>query len=159
MEDGVIEFTIPFTVQAKQSDRTRIVTRKDGTQYVHHYQSNRVVINAQHLAAAVCPHRPPAPWDGPVGMEVTYIYPWRSTESKRKRAAGEILKWTAPDLEQLDKQLTDVLESAGFVTNDSRIVARWSCKKWGNNPGVHVRLEKLEINYVRRTASSSTARD
>ncbi len=138
-----VEFFIPHTVQAKQADRSRIATKGNGQQFVHHYQPSKVTENADTLASLCAPHVPPQPLRGPVRLELTVHYPWRKSEPKKNRATAKP-KDTQPDHEQLSKQLCDVFEAMGFVTNDAQFADTRVRKFWSDSPGVQVFMEEIQ---------------
>lgn len=139
MSFAPIEFTIPYTMVAKQADRSRIV-HGNGNTFVHHYQPKEVTENAAALASFVAPHRPPAPLDGAIRMEVYIVYPWLKSHSGRARGSGRIPKATKPDCENILKQLDDVLERSGFFGNDAQVSDVRVRKRFGNSPTVSVRI-------------------
>jgi len=137
-----IEFVIRHAVQAKQADRSRIVNG-NGRAFVHHYQSSKVVNNAKALSALCLPHVPKTPLQGPVRLELTVMYPWRKSEPKRRRDRSRP-KGTKPDFEQICKQLCDVFEAMGFVTNDAQFADVHVKKLWCDQAGVQVFMEEIE---------------
>jgi Holliday junction resolvase RusA-like endonuclease len=131
-----IEFFVPWTVKPKGNSKT-IVHGKNGRTYLIEPKKNRE--NADALKLLFAQHAPPQPLEGPVRVEYRVTYGWLGKHGKRLRALGRrIPKTTRPDLGQLEKQLDDVLEAAGFVADDAQIVERESCKCHGTRPGVEV---------------------
>lgn len=115
----MIHVIVPLEAEPKQGDRSRIVTGK-GKSFVAHYQPAKVKQFSRNLAALLAPHRPKEPLDGPVCIEIVFGYPWPASASKRSREAGIAPKTTKPDLDNLEKAIMDVLQSSGFIVNDSR---------------------------------------
>ena len=78
-----------------------------------------------------------APYDGPVKVSATFNFLEVASDPNREYA----LK--AHDLDKLQRALGDALESAGVVTNDSRVVW-WDAVKFHNTwEGVSVTVQKL----------------
>lgn len=147
MPATVIEFTIPYAVRPKQGDRSHVVTDSHGNQFVAHHPDPKVKANAESLAALVAAHRPAEPLAGPLALELTFIFPWRKSESQRIRDRwGLRPKDTKPDWDNLSKQLCDVLERAGFFTNDSQLADVRVRKFWGSQTDCQVRLWTLDAD-------------
>lgn len=143
MQDGsCISFFVPWRVQPKQADRQQIRTRKDGSRYIHHYQSPKVTQNARDISSFVGEFVPSRPLEGPLQVLYAVTYPWRKSEAKKNMAAP-LPKDTKPDVDQLAKQLSDVLEHAGFFANDSQIAELHVSKCWGDNPGVQIEIQTI----------------
>ena len=68
----------------------------------------------------------------------------RKAEPLKNRDKGKLAKDTAPDGEQLLKQLNDVMESVGFFKNDGQIADMRVRKFWTDNVGVSVLLETID---------------
>lgn len=140
---GVIEFSAPILVRAKQGDRSRIAKSKDGKLYVFHYPNRKVLGSGRELAVFAKRHAPAQPLDGPIRLDLTFVAPWRASESKQIRSLGERAKDTKPDLDNLAKQVCDILESLGFYKNDAQISDLHLSKRWGPEPRLDVRVERL----------------
>lgn len=143
----MIRFEIPFAIAPKQADRSQLRYRGTGKSrqpYIHHHQSDKVLTNANNVAALVAPHRPDIPLEGPLCMELRFLSPFPKSARARDRKRGWAWHWTKPDLTNLVKQLEDVLEQAGFFRNDSQIARRVVQKQRHTGaPLVEVRLWQL----------------
>ncbi len=128
-----IAFTVPFQVKPKQS------TRFGGKRS---FPDAKVKRNAQGLTALIAEHRPPKPLEGPLSLSLVFIYPWRKAEPKKNRV-GMKPKDTTPDLDNLTKQVCDVMQSVGFYVNDSQIARKKLEKNWGDAPALHVELSVI----------------
>lgn len=85
-------------------------------------------------------------YDGPVIVWAQFVLP----RIKGKPRWGDVLG-VKPDLDKLQRALGDALETAGVVSNDSRICG-WPMapgKIYGDKPGVNVLVETLEDFYRR----------
>lgn len=131
-----IEFSIPWIVQPKQSTRFT----KEGRRYT----PKGVRENAAALAAMFAEHVPDKPLAGPLYLDVTFAYPWRKSESKKRRDAAIQWKDTKPDCDNLYKQVADVMERCGFFENDAQIATVGISKQWRDNPSLSIRLGEIE---------------
>ncbi len=142
-KETAIEFEIPMVPRPKQSDRQQIIAPKNGKPaFARHYQPEAVTQNAKSLASLVAPHRPEIPLDGPVGLRFDVVYPYRKSEAKKNRLAL-IPKDTKPDIDNLKKQLCDVLQACGFFVNDAQIAEACGRKFWGKQARTVIQLWRI----------------
>jgi Holliday junction resolvase RusA-like endonuclease len=137
------EFFLPLQIEPKQGDRSCLLRAKSGKQFVHHYRAAAVQRNMNALAILAAPYRPVRPLEGPVRATFCFQFPFLASHSKRFRASMQP-KDTKPDLENLCKNLNDVLEASGFFHNDAQVAELTISKCWTDSPGVHVRLETID---------------
>lgn len=131
-----IEFFIPWVVKPKQSFRM--------TKGGFAFPDPKVKKNAFALAGFAAQHRPEAPFKDAVSVDIVVHYPWRKSESKKRRARQQIPKDTRPDWDNLSKQVCDVLESCGFFLDDGQIARVLFEKFWGSRAsGVEIRIREL----------------
>jgi Holliday junction resolvase RusA-like endonuclease len=105
------------------------------------------------LWAMVSPHRPVAPFAGPLRVVITWTFPWRAGDlksdgvTKKKRLEG--IPWTPcdrrPDVDNLVKAFLDVLCRARFYEDDSQVASLLLMKGWGDEPGIRVHLSEWSI--------------
>lgn len=136
-----IEFTIPLIVEPKQGGRGRVAS-VGGKTYVQQYQPKKVRDNAAAITTLCAEHRPFAPMRGPVRLSLSFRYPWRTSEPKKRRN-GSLPKDTKPDLGNLEKQIVDELERTGFFVNDSQVAEKHSQKNWTEQGSVLVVIETM----------------
>lgn len=106
------------------------------------YDSARLVAAKSFWDALFLPHRPEAPLEGPLVLDVELR--WPHTKGTAKRDLGRELPFTArPDLDNCAKGLTDSLARCAFFANDSQIVDLRLRKYRSPRPGVVVRLGRL----------------
>jgi len=153
----MIAFSIPFTVQPKQADRSRFVPRgANGRGFVQHYQSKEVVTNHRNLAALVAEHRPAEPFDEPMSLTLVFVAPYlKGHNPKARERLVFIPRDSKPDLDNCEKQILDVLERSGFVSNDARIVRKNSIKVFGPQSQIVVILEPLTHVELVRSVSGA----
>lgn len=83
-----------------------------------------------------------APIDGPVRVAVAFVLP-RPKSVKRDRPH------VAPDIDKLLRALFDGITDAGVVwADDSRVVEVEATKHYGDVPGVHVVISRIETVAV-----------
>ncbi len=138
-----IEFSIPFTVGAKQGDRSRVVMPRTGKPFVAHHPDPKTKRNAQALEALCLPYVPAKPLEGPLQLEMFVNYPWRKSESKKRRASAWQPKDTKPDADNIAKQVCDVLEGMGFFANDAQISDLRVSKGWAARAELEVTITEL----------------
>lgn len=137
-----IAFSIPIAVVAKQGDRSRIVTPRNGKQFVHHYQPKEVAQNAEALKQAMSFYRCGEPFDCPLRVALTFWFEWNKSETRKNRAKPSMPHAVKPDVDNLAKQVLDCLEAVGFFCNDSRIAKLELDKHWRSSPGLDVLIEE-----------------
>lgn len=73
------------------------------------------------IAAALIPHRPPQPLDEPLEL-ILWLYMPRPKRLYRKDDSdGPVVCPSAPDFDNAEKLCADILQSIGFIRNDSLI--------------------------------------
>lgn len=98
-------------------------------------------------------HRPEKPAEAPIRLTLVFMMPIPQGTAKYKKAAieagEEILHVKAPDLDQLEKPLMDMLQNAGYYLNDSQVAERGGSKKiYAIRPGVKIVVEEIEQRFM-----------
>ncbi len=87
-------------------------------------------------------HAPPAPFDGPVGIELTFRFP-----KPKSRGPLDPHGWdwcfVKPDSSNVLKVTEDALEKAGMVINDSRLCHHVIAKRYSDRPGVSIAIYEI----------------
>lgn len=132
-----IEVFIPWRVEAKQSVR--------GTKGGGFYGDPKIKTNAASLAGYIRDHglAPAEPMKGPLEATYRIVYAYLKKHGKTQAVGIPIPKETAPDTEQLSKQIGDVLEFTRFFKNDAQIATSHVIKEHGPEPGVHVTIATM----------------
>lgn len=86
------------------------------------------------VLAQVLPAKPPAPAEGPLVMDLVFELPRPKSAPKRVQHPT-----TRPDLDNLLKAIKDALRGVVY-RDDSQIVALTATKKYGEAPGVSIRV-------------------
>ena len=89
------------------------------------------------------PHAPDTPLSGPVRLHVDFVFPWRKSESKKRRAAGRLPNDKRPDADNLVKLLGDVLTKLQFYKDDGQVADLRVTKAWGDRVGIAVEVGPL----------------
>lgn len=126
-----IEFFIPLQCAPKQSFRAA-----NG----HGYQPKAVTNNAAALAEFCAKHRPAEPIDAPVSVNYVFQRAYLKKDAKARANGLTVPDDTRPDLDNLEKQLQDVFERVGIITNDARIWNKESRKVRTLQCGVQVMI-------------------
>lgn len=106
------------------------------------------------LSLLLLQHRPAKPMQGPLEVSIQWIFPYRTSEPKRNRL-GLIPCVTRPDLDNLSKIISDVMQKAGFYNDDSQISKLTLSKFWGPTPGIGIRIQPLsDVQQALRDADS-----
>lgn len=104
--------------------------------------------NAQVITEAARAEAPAEPIDGPVKLKILFRFPFKAGERKTVLQSGRAWKDTKPDLGNLEKQVEDCLEAAGWIVNDSRIVWRESAKVRSATPGLTIVLSRVTEDAI-----------
>ena len=113
---------------------------------VRFYTKAKVRQSENFLAALCSMHAPDAPFAVPVAVKVRWTFPWRKSERRGIVAAGVPVPHTSrPDLDNLEKNLLDVLTRLNFWTDDSLVAEKSTSKFWGPKPGIDVEIRPTGI--------------
>ena len=111
---------------------------------VRFFTKKKVRQSENFLAALLSMHVPDGPFSEPVAVTVRWTVPWRKSERKSVTRAGEPIPHVSrPDLDNLEKNLLDVLTRLRFWTDDSLIATKLTSKWWGPNPGIDVTIRPM----------------
>lgn len=94
-------------------------------------------IRARYVAALM-PHRPKAPLEGPVKLYTAWIFPCSS------RHPNGAYKTTRPDTDNLLKGFKDAMTEAGFWKDDAQVALELTYKRYGTDEGILVEVGALE---------------
>ena len=122
----------------------RIITPKGKKPFVGKYKKSKAKVWEQEMMVLFQEYAPEKPMEGPISMEVAWVFPWRKNEKKKNMEAGYRPKDTRSDLDNLVKGVADVCTRLGFYKDDSQIWRLMLKKFWGDNPGIAVRISEFE---------------
>ena len=130
---------VPPTATAQQKGAMVIGGR------VRFYTKAKVRRAESLLASLLMPHRPSVPFSRPVALTATWTFPWRKSERRSVVKAGLPVPHTSrPDLDNLEKNLLDVMTSLAFWTDDSLVARKDTGKQWGPRPGIDIAVREIE---------------
>lgn len=95
------------------------------------------------VAAAVGPHLPTAPLEGPVSVEMDFHMPRPKSLLRKKDPDGLIPHTAKPDADNLAKAVADTLTQVGLWRDDSQICEMLSRKVYArknSGPGMDLRV-------------------
>lgn len=146
--DFFLEFEPP-TVTAQHKGAQIIIPKTWPQQphpkpFIHWYTKKEIEEAEKTLATHLAPFRPATPFQGPLRLVAEWTFPWRTSEPKKNRGAGSRWKDTAPDVDNSQKALSDVMQRLGFYADDSQIADLRITKSWGDRPGIKITLEQLQ---------------
>lgn len=97
----------------------------------------------EKIKNAISPFRPEAPVNGPVYIKIIWCFPYRKSERKAK--LGEVIpKDTRPDIDNLNKNLLDILQKEQFITDDSNVVRLTTEKCWYETSGLYIKIMEID---------------
>ena len=142
--------TISFKIncvppKSTHQHNVRIFKNRNGKSFIGKSKTNKAAQAHATLLQLLHPYAPPAPLDGPLKLQVEWIYPYRKSEPKKNRY-GSIPCNTRPDCDNLAKGLQDVMTSCGFWNDDSQIFQLDFSKWWGSIPGIGIVITEYERN-------------
>lgn len=108
---------------------------------VRFFKKKKVAQSEQSFHALLYPHRPSAPFDGPVCLCIGFVFPWRKSESKRIVKNYSLYPvQTRPDLSNLVKTIEDVMTTLRFWNDDGQISSLSITKQYGDEPGIRLNV-------------------
>lgn len=118
---------------------------------------NKAAASAEHDYLTLCaPHKPAQPIDGAVLLSVAFVFPWRKSESKRRRALGQVYMTTKPDCSNAIKAFEDCLTKLGFWHDDGQVADLRVSKCWGDSVGITIAITPLEDQSAAGPAAGTT---
>jgi len=120
-----------------------IMRRKDGTPFVGKTSGGASARAQRDLMLLFSEHRPPRALEGPVGMDVVFVWPWRKSEPKKNRLDGWRYNDKRPDVDNIIKTLLDIVTRLGWWSDDGRVASLTIQKKWGDSPGIYVEIWEM----------------
>ena len=111
---------------------------------VRFYVKKKVRQSENFLAALLSMHTPDVPCSEPVSLKVRWTFPYRKSERKGvTRTGADIPHTSRPDLDNLEKNLLDVLTRLNFWTDDSLVAEKSTSKWWGPKPGIDIIIRPI----------------
>ena len=105
-----------------------------GTEKIRFYTKASVRIEAENVVAQIVQQLPVGwlPLDGPLAVDVKFVYPYRKSEPMKRTIEGrELPHDKAPDLDNLAKGLLDAATTAQVWKDDAQLCDVHLHKRWG----------------------------
>ncbi len=134
----MIEFFAPC-VPPRTTAQQKRTNRATGT----FFKSRDLQAAENTFQAILLPFRPEAPVCGATSLEVTVIWPWLGKHKAKDRARHAVWMTSKPDADNWVKLLQDTLVTLRFIENDQSVCRLRVSKFWGENPGIHIKIEEL----------------
>lgn len=110
--------------------------------HAHFFTKAKVRDAEDFLAAMLAPHAPAEPLHGAVYFQARWCFPYRKSERKSVTKAGrEIPHTSRPDLDNLEKNLLDVLTRLKFWEDDAQVFTKSTAKVWGPSPYLAIAIK------------------
>jgi Holliday junction resolvase RusA-like endonuclease len=129
-----MQFVLPMIPPTATAQCHQVNTRDARPRF---YNPPSVMLARAKLEAALAPHRPPAPLEGPLRLTTKWCWP-----TSGKHQNGEY-KATRPDTDNLIKLLKDVMSDLGFWRNDAQVASEITEKFWADVPGIFVQVDNI----------------
>jgi len=129
--------------KATAQGSSRIMKRRDGSQFVGKSHNSNASNAKRTLIALLNVHRPDEMYIGPVKLSVEWVYPWRKSEPKKNRVDGKRYCDKRPDIDNLCKMLLDAMTTCAYWADDGQVAKLEFTKLWGDHPGILVKIEEL----------------
>ena len=130
--------------RATAQGSSRILRRRDGTQFIGRFATSRATKAKKSLLDWLTPHKPSVPFAGILRVSLLIEWPWLKSDSKATRNRVWIPVGTRPDCDNLAKMLCDALTDAGYWRDDGQIAHLTIIKQRGTEPGITVEIEEME---------------
>lgn len=137
---AVIAFHLPI-VPPKATSQTKRLVMVGGKPRFFAKKEHQSAENDLTLLCA--PHAPGEPLQGPIRLQVDFVFPWRKTEPRRRLALGRVPNDTRPDCDNLVKLVGDVLTKLRFYRDDGQIADLHVTKAWGARVGIYVSISAM----------------
>ncbi len=138
----MIEIFLPIvppktTHQAKRIVRigkfTRLADKPELKEAINSYMS------------LLLPYAPDTPISGPVSLTLRFTFPWRKSETKKRRMFGILPMTVKPDFDNMAKTITDVMTKLNFWRDDAQVARAYITKQWGDDVGIRIKIEEIKI--------------
>lgn len=105
------------------------------------FKKKKVKDSENTFHALLFPHRPWKPFEGPVCLCLSLVFPWRKSE--KKSVVNKYLLYpitTRPDLSNLVKTIEDVMTTLRFWNDDGQVSTLNISKSYGDEPGIKLNI-------------------
>jgi len=88
---------------------------------------------------------PPQPYNGNLKVKVDWIYPWRTSETKKNKKLGILPCSKRPDCDNIAKGLLDAMQATGWFKDDGQIYDLSICKYYGEQCGINIEMTETIV--------------
>lgn len=126
-----MRFFIPMEPPRTTAQTARLGVTKTGKPY--QYKPRELAEAQAKIQAALAPHRPHKPTEGPIRLTVKWCF------------EGKVEAWktTRPDTDNLQKAIKDIMTKLGFWLDDAQVCSEIIEKFYSPTPGIFVQIEQL----------------
>lgn len=130
----------PDTATAQEKG-IKIARSRTGKYYPQFYEKPAVKMANRRLAWQLMDHKPKEPITGPVELMVVWAF---GIHAKPKRYINKFRE-TKPDLDNLNKNLMDILTRLGFWNDDGQVAKLLLMKRWvaDKDAGIHITINEI----------------
>lgn len=137
----MIKFHLPIT-PPKCTSQTKRLAMIGGKPRFFAKKSHK---DAEDDLLSLCmPYAPAEPLQGPLKLTVRFVFPWRKSESKRRRAMAILPNDCRPDADNMIKLVGDVLTKLRFYNDDGQVSDLRVSKFWGDHVGISVEIDHAD---------------
>lgn len=144
-----LSFFMPMDPPTATHQEKKVTVRGGKPVY---YEPAKLKAARAKLTAALLPHRPKRPIQGPVKLEVS----WRFAASGKHKAGDPRI--TRPDTDNLQKLLKDCMTATGFWCDDAQVYSETVSKRWSTIPGIYISVEAKDETNVDDSPSHTEPR-
>lgn len=118
----------------------RILRTRDGRLFIGKTADSKAQQTENELISLFSPFAPKKPLEGPVKLEIKWVYPYRKSEPKKNRG---FMVWCdkRPDADNILKFVCDVMTRCGFWLDDGQVADLRFVKVWDEEPRIEVIVE------------------
>lgn len=115
---------------------------KTGKFFIGKKSNSNATQTKNELMWLLMPHRPQKPLEGAIKCEIDIYYSWRKTETKKNIQKGIMPVITKPDLDNWNKQFSDVLTRLAFWKDDAQVYDLHLRKFYNEKPRIDVKISE-----------------
>jgi Holliday junction resolvase RusA-like endonuclease len=136
-----IEFTISCIPRGQTRARHAVVAGHSRT-----YKSKEQQADERTLEAIMYEFKPPNPLAGAISVSIRAIMPIPKSKPKKwqiQAHAGLLFPTGKPDLDNVAKNILDVLVAMRFMDDDRQVCELHVSKTYDTEPGYHISLKEM----------------
>lgn len=126
-----------------QGSSTILKNFKTGKFFIGKKSNSNAIQTKNELMWLLMPHRPQKPLNGALKCEIDIYYSWRKSETKKNIQKGIMPVIVKPDLDNWNKQFSDVLTRLSFWNDDAQVYDLHLRKFYSNKPRIEVKIEEF----------------